>query len=119
MIAGIGTDVIEIGRIRRLLSEKFVARILHPDEIEIYESFSHEERRVTFLAGRFAVKEAFAKAYGTGIGKQFNFKDICCLNDEKGKPYIEDQIYHVHVSIAHSHTVATAFVVLENRRENE
>ncbi|TDL95365.1 holo-ACP synthase [Macrococcus carouselicus] len=117
MIVGIGTDVIEIERISRLLSDKFIRRILHPAEIECYQSFSHEARKISFLAGRFAVKEAYAKAYGTGLGKQFRFNEICCLNDSRGKPYIEDKNYDVHVSIAHSHTVATAFVVLEAKEK--
>ncbi len=113
MIAGIGTDVIEIERIRNLMSEKFIKRILHPEEIELLKDMSHDDRRVSFTAGRFAVKEAYSKAYGTGIGSKFRFNEICCLNDEKGKPYIDDDHYKVHVTIAHSASVATAFVVLE------
>ncbi|TDL96823.1 holo-[acyl-carrier-protein] synthase [Macrococcus brunensis] len=115
MIIGIGTDVIEIERISGLMSEKFIKRILHPEEIKVLETFSHEARQVSFVAGRFAVKEAYAKAYGTGIGQQFRFNDICCLNNAAGQPYIEDAKYKVHVSIAHSHTVATAFVIIEEK----
>ncbi|KAA1039424.1 holo-ACP synthase [Macrococcus equipercicus] len=115
MIAGIGTDVIEIERIAALMSEKFIKRILHPAEIELLADMSHDARRISFTAGRFAVKEAYSKAYGTGIGSKFRFNDICCLNDAKGKPYIHDSQYNVHVSIAHSTTVATAFVVLEDK----
>lgn len=115
MIVGIGTDVIEIERISRLMSDKFIKRILHPEEIKIFEAFSHEDRQISFIAGRFAVKEAYAKAYGTGIGQHFRFNDICCLNDERGKPYMIDTHYKVHVSIAHSHTVATAFVIIEEK----
>ncbi|TDM10572.1 holo-[acyl-carrier-protein] synthase [Macrococcus lamae] len=113
MIAGIGTDVIEIERIAGLMSEKFIKRILHPAEIELLRVMSHDDRRISFTAGRFAVKEAYSKAYGTGIGSKFRFNEICCLNDDKGKPYIHDSNYKVHVTIAHSNTVATAFVVLE------
>lgn len=113
LIAGIGTDVIELSRIERLMSDKFIARILHPEEIKMINQMSSPGRKVSFLSGRFAVKEAYAKAYGTGLGRQFRFNEICCLNDELGKPYIEDDQYIVHVSIAHAETVATAFVVLE------
>lgn len=113
MIAGVGTDVIELSRIENLLSDKFIKRILHPDEIKLIDQMTARERKVSFLAGRFAVKEAFAKAYGTGIGREFRFNEICCLNDPLGKPYIDDERFIVHVSIAHAKTVATAFVVLE------
>lgn len=113
MIIGIGTDVIEISRIQHAENDKFTRRILHPRELELYHVMTHADRKTAFLAGRFAVKEAYGKAYGTGIGSQFRFNEICCLNDEAGRPYIEDEQYRVHVSIAHSATVATAFVVLE------
>lgn len=111
MIKGIGTDIIELERIGKSLeNKKMVGRILHPKEIELYDSFESEKRKVEFFAGRFCVKEAYSKALGTGIG-QLRFNQICCLNDDSGKPYIEGS--DAHVSIAHSETVATAFVVIE------
>lgn len=61
MIIGIGTDVIEIERISGLMSEKFIKRILHPEEIKVLETFSHEARQVSFVAGRFAVKKRTQK----------------------------------------------------------
>ncbi|MCU7558079.1 holo-ACP synthase [Macrococcus capreoli] len=111
MIKGIGTDIIEIARIQKSLENpKLITRILHPKEIERFESFTSEKRRAEYFAGRFCVKEAYSKALGTGIG-QLNFNDICCLNDAAGKPYIEG--VNAHVSIAHSDTVATAYVIIE------
>lgn len=111
MIKGIGTDIIEIERIKKSLQNpKIISRILHPEEIKIYESFTSEKRRIAFFAGRFCVKEAYSKAIGTGIGK-VAFNEICCLNDERGKPYMN--IEGVHVSIAHSDTIATAYVIIE------
>lgn len=56
------------------------------------------------------MKEAYSKALGTGIGA-IRFNEICCLNDALGKPYIEGA--KAHISIAHSETVATAYVVIE------
>lgn len=111
MIKGIGTDIIELERIEKALQQpKIITRILHPKEIAIFESFKSDKRRIEFFAGRFCVKEAYSKALGTGIG-ELNFNDICCLNDAHGKPYIEGR--NAHVSIAHSHTIATAYVVIE------
>lgn len=116
MIKGIGTDVLEISRVAKLMSDKFVQRILHRKEIELLNSMTHETRRISFVAGRFCVKEAYAKANGTGIGQAMRFNEICCLNDELGKPYIDGQS-NVHVSISHSETIATAFVIIENSDE--
>ncbi len=62
MIKGIGTDIIELERIRKSLeNKKMIGRILHPKEIELYDSFESEKRKVEFFAGRFCVKEAFSK----------------------------------------------------------
>ncbi|WP_414045704.1 holo-ACP synthase [Macrococcus equi] len=111
MIKGIGTDIIEIERIKKAIQNpKLITRILHPQEIELFESFSSEKRRIEFLAGRFCVKEAYSKALGTGIG-ELGFNEICCLNDPNGKPYLKG--LNAHVSIAHSDTVAIAYVVIE------
>lgn len=111
MIKGIGTDIIELDRVEHLAgSEAFIKRILHDKEIKMLENMTSDKRRTEFIAGRFCVKEAYAKALGTGIGK-LAFKDICCLNDKLGKPYIDgdDKAF---VSIAHSNTMATATVVI-------
>ena len=64
------------------------------------------------ICGRFAVKEAFVKAAGYK-----SFKEICCLNDENGKPYIKDE--PCHVSISHENHYAVAFVVIENNDPNQ
>ena len=66
------------------------------------------------MAGRFAAKEAFAKAYGTGIGTQLSFLDIQVENDEKGKPHITKPLQKgVHLSITHSTEYAAAQVIIE------
>lgn len=111
MIKGIGTDILEIGRVNQYIDhDKFLSRILHPEERERFNTFQSDKRKAEYLAGRFCVKEAYAKALGTGIGK-LSFHDICCLNDAAGKPYIKGNT-NAHVSIAHTDTIATAYVIV-------
>ncbi|MGN5882341.1 MULTISPECIES: holo-ACP synthase [Staphylococcus] len=115
MIYGIGIDLIEIERIQTMLErqKRLPEKILSADELEKFNSFSHEKRKAEFLAGRFACKEAFSKALGTGIGKRIGFKAINCKNDELGRPYIEYEGFKVHVSISHTENYATSQVILE------
>ena len=73
MIYGIGLDLIEIERIENVYNkqkQKFVERILSKEEQIKFNSFSQQKRKIEYLAGRFATKEAFSKALGTGLGKQ-------------------------------------------------
>lgn len=87
MIKGIGLDIAEIPRIKKAMerSEKFQKRILSERELELFHQLS-DQRKVEFLAGRFAAKEAYSKANGTGIGKGCEFRQIEVLKDELGKP---------------------------------
>lgn len=88
-------------------------RILTEEELEIYESYT-SNRRIEFLAGRFAGKEAFAKALGTGIGTQCNFADISILPEPSGKPtvFFKGELINGFISITHTQTVAAAQVIL-------
>lgn len=115
LIYGIGIDLIEIDRIKSLLQRqpKLPERILSDDERIKFDGFSHEQRRAEFLAGRFACKEAFSKALGTGLGKRISFQDINCQNDEFGRPFIKFEGFKVHVSISHTENYATSQVILE------
>lgn len=87
MIVGIGIDIINISRIRRLensaIFDKFVKRILLQTEIEILNQKKDKSR---YLATRFAAKEAMSKAFGCGIGKDISFHDIEITSDTLGKP---------------------------------
>lgn len=115
MIKGIGLDIIEISRVRKLIENqpRFVKRILTERECVRYNELQNG-RRIEFLAGRFAAKEAFSKAFGTGIGKEISFLDIEIDYDEKGKPYIIKPINKgVHLSITHSEEYAAAQVIIE------
>ena len=75
MIYGIGIDLIEIERIKNLQNQtKFIERILTIEERDKLNQYTHEQRRLEFLAGRFTVKEAFSKALGTGLRNQYRFR---------------------------------------------
>lgn len=117
MIIGIGVDIVEIERIRNVANRtQFIKKILSEEEIELYKAYQHPKRQLEFLAGRFAAKEAYSKALGTGIG-EIGFSDISVVNDERGKPYIKclDQDQNLHVSITHSDDYAVAMVVIETK----
>ncbi|WP_316572733.1 holo-ACP synthase [Neobacillus sp. YIM B06451] len=115
MIKGIGIDLIEIGRIRELLEKqgRFPDRILTVREKEEYSQLP-DGRRAEYLAGRFAAKEAFAKALGTGIGTSLSFQDIEIAKDTLGKPYFALPVgSNAHLSITHTKEYAAAYVVIE------
>lgn len=116
MIIGTGIDIIELDRIARLIETqpKFLERILTGRELEKVEKL-RGQRRTEFVAGRFAAKEAYAKAVGTGFGRDLSFLDIEIDNDERGKPVLHAASSHiVHVSISHSKQFATAQVIIES-----
>jgi holo-[acyl-carrier protein] synthase len=119
MIYGIGCDIVEIARIEKLHSdsgEKFLNKIFTKKEIELAPNDT--EQKIAYLAKRFAAKEAFSKALGTGIGDEISFKEIEILNDKKGKPYInilseKHQNFKINLSLSDEKMYAAAFVVLE------
>ena len=116
MIIGTGIDIIELSRIEKLMKRQpsFITRVLTPFEQDKFHTLN-EKRKIEFLAGRFAAKEAYSKANGTGIGKDLSFQDIQINNEESGKPYIEKPNEHkVHLSISHSEHYAIAQVIIES-----
>ncbi|AXI00286.1 holo-[acyl-carrier-protein] synthase [Sporosarcina sp. PTS2304] len=117
MIQGIGLDIVELDRVARLdgRNAKFRERILSARELHIYEQLK-DHRKTEYLAGRFAAKEAFSKARGTGIGTDCSFLDIEVLSEASGQPvlYFKEQIANGFVSITHTQTVAAAQVILLN-----
>ncbi|MCR6109414.1 holo-ACP synthase [Bacillus sp. A301a_S52] len=119
MIIGIGLDVVEIKRIDATYNRKetFAERILTGKEYKLFTSLSHT-RKVEFLAGRFAAKEAYAKAIGTGIGSHLSFKDLEIIPDQVGKPILTDlkrteKKFNIHLSITHTKEFAAAQVIIE------
>ena len=124
MIFGIGTDIVDVERIRKLGSlEKFADKILSLNELEVFNS-EIDEKKVTFLAKQFAAKEAVSKALGTGIGTDIRFNQIEILRNSDGKPYLNHDgmittifndlgITKTHVSLSDEKKYVLAFVVLE------
>lgn len=124
MILGIGIDIIEVARVQashEKFGERFLNRILHPNEIAY--CLSHKAPG-PFMAVRFAAKEAIAKAFGTGIGAQLGWHDMEVAKHESGEPYV---ILHeagqtllrerggsaVLISLSHTQNYAAAVAVLE------
>jgi len=84
---GIGTDIISITRIKKLTKNKlFLSRIFNIKEIQKCMKIKNS---YNCFAKRFAAKEAFSKALGTGISKGINFNEIIILNEKNGRPYIK------------------------------
>ena len=85
-IFGIGTDIVDVDRIRNSLKNKdFINRIFNEKEILKCKKINNS---INCYAKRFAAKEAFSKALGTGISNGINFNEIVILNKKSGKPYI-------------------------------
>jgi holo-[acyl-carrier protein] synthase len=124
VIYGVGTDVVEIGRIEAALKrhgERFARRILCPPELE---RFAKHRLKANYLAKRFAAKEAFTKALGTGIKSPANWHGVWVRNLASGKPVLEFTealsallkkrgITSAHVSLSDEKGVAFATVILE------
>jgi len=121
MITGVGIDIVRVNRMERwLVNSKLLQRYFHHDELEII--FSHGKSAVQSLAARFAAKEAFGKALGTGF-ENIALKDIMILSNG-GKPEIKlcgtaqkalekSGADKMHVSLTHEKENAVAMVVLE------
>ena len=88
MIIGVGTDVLQIERMRKALlrTPKLADRILTPSELELCTSTTDP---ALFLAKRFAAKEAIAKALGTGIGRGVSWQHMEISKDSYGRPLVE------------------------------
>lgn len=120
MIIGIGTDIIEIDRIKKAIDRTngFIEKIFTDKEITLFKS---KNMRSEVIAGNFAAKEAISKSLGTGI-RGFSLKEIEVLRDDLGKPIVvlSDNIesligkgYKLNLSISHDNTSAIAFAILE------
>jgi holo-[acyl-carrier protein] synthase len=126
MIRGIGIDIVHVDRIQRWISiPGLVDRFFHPVEVEA--SASRKAGRALSLAARFAAKEAFGKALGTGL-YDIKLKDILVKNDHNGKPCIilEGTALErfrstgggiIHCSLTHEGENAVAMVIIEEDPE--
>ena len=82
---GIGVDIIDNKRFKKLIKDnKFINRIFSKKEISASKK---KLNKINFFSNRFAAKESFAKALGTGFRNKLNFKDIEIVNDNLGKPF--------------------------------
>jgi len=109
MTESIGLDIVENARIKRLFTEhpeRFVERILGPDERKI---FTDRRDQVPFLAGRFAAKEALIKALGAYLTYRPPYSSLQILNDKLGRPFVQlgealsTELSHIRILISLSH----------------
>lgn len=122
MFSGIGNDIIEIDRIKKALERPgFRERVF--TEKEVAEIISKGDKTESY-AGKFAAKEAVAKAFGTGV-RGFDLRDLEVLGDELGKPvvYLGENLreryknHKIELSISHCREYAAAVAILFQRRE--
>lgn len=124
MIHGIGTDLVRIDRVRASLErhgERFALRILAESEREAWRSSRDPAR---FLAKRFAAKEAFGKALGTGVAVPATLHAVAVEHDERGKPgfcydqrlehYMAEHRLGAHLSLTDENDYVVAFAVIEH-----
>lgn len=110
---GIGVDITKNERFEKIITDNQEKRILSPEELRVYESFTSHSRKLEYLASRFSSKEALFKA--TNI--RFEMTDISILNDENGKPYIKSELFNkaldanISISISHEKEYTIAFVI--------
>ncbi|WP_275554695.1 holo-ACP synthase [Mixta sp. Marseille-Q2659] len=123
-ILGLGTDIVEIERIEGVISrsgDRLARRVLSENEWQQYQA---HQQPVRFLAKRFAVKEAAAKAFGTGIRGGLAFNQFEVYNDALGKPELrffqqaaelakQLGVQNVHVTLADERHYACATVIIE------
>ncbi|ADE30114.1 holo-ACP synthase [Rickettsia prowazekii] len=124
MLIGVGTDIVQIPRIEKILNiyqELFAKKILALKELKQF-TLLNKTNHATFLAKRFSAKEAVSKAFGVGIGRGINFKDITILNDNLGKPTVEISSHYtnklapfnIHLSLSDDYPICIAFAIIES-----
>lgn len=127
MIHGIGIDIIETDRIKNQIEkdgDRFYKKIFTKKEIEYCTQGANVNVQAQRFAGRFAAKEAFFKAVGTGLRNDLRWIDVEIVNDELGRPMIilknktlqiikSDMISNIQLSISHDRQNAAAVVILE------
>lgn len=128
-IFGVGIDLVEIERFGKILEKNetaFLKRISHAADRRHAPRTQNKARLTQYWAARFAVKEAFSKALGTGISENLRFAAIGVKKSRSGQPKIEVDdsvkkilvqkgINAIHLSISHTQSFATAVVVLESK----
>jgi holo-[acyl-carrier protein] synthase len=126
LIIGVGIDIVEIRRIKDAMeaNSRFLEKIFTTTELEYLKS---RNLRPEYVAGRFAAKEAVAKALGTGF-RGFEFKDIEIDRTTLGKPIVilkgkakliakKEGQYNIHLSISHGEDSAVAYAIFEMEKK--
>jgi holo-[acyl-carrier protein] synthase len=119
-VQGVGTDIIEIERIKEAIArhgDRFLDRLFTAKEKTYCLRYKDSIPR---FAGRFAAKEAVLKAFGTGITQEMTWKEIEILNDKQGKPEVQLSarlrdvlsVDHIFLSISHCDAYATATAIV-------
>ena len=121
---GIGTDIVKISRIKKSINKKkFLSRLFNEKEIIKCKKTKNSSN---CYAKRFAAKEAFSKALGTGVSRGINFNEIVILNEKNGRPYIKlientkkivekklkKRKYKISLSLTDEENYAVAFVTI-------
>ncbi len=125
MIYGVGTDIVSVERVRHALArhgQRFAERILAPAE---WAAFAAAAQPAQLLAKRFAAKEAFGKAFGTGVAAPATLHSIEVVRDARGKPFfachgelarvMEADRLEAHLSLSDELDYVVAFAVIERR----
>ncbi len=124
MVCGVGIDLVDIGRIERVIEkwrEAFLSRVYTAGEIEYCTGHAHSAQH---FAARFAAKEAFLKSLGMGLFEGVGLKDVEVVVLESGRPELRLHgraheiatgrgVASYHLSLSHSNRLATALVILE------
>ncbi|MDF1819955.1 MAG: holo-ACP synthase [Alcanivoracaceae bacterium] len=127
MICGLGTDIVAVSRVARVLQrhgDRFARRLLGPLEYPRFASLA-DEAAAAFLARRFAAKEAALKALGTGLSQGIRWHDVQVDNDPSGRPRLQLDgaarqrlaslgASRCHVSISDEKDYVVAFIILES-----
>jgi holo-[acyl-carrier protein] synthase len=126
-ILGIGVDLVKNQRIKLLIKKNnFIKRTFSKKEIDHFKKYRNNDN---YYSKRFAAKESFSKAFGTGIRKDLNFKDIEILNNKLGKPYflknkkidrlIDERFktkkYNLFLSISDEKDYSIAFTIIQKQ----
>ena len=132
MILGVGTDILDIARIKKLFAkrqDKLKQHILSTEEIEEFHLLKNDNNKIIFLSKRFVAKEALGKAIGCGINNKYlSLKDITISHDKLGRPFVVKNLkiteavrklhhlsnYEILLSIADEKHFATANVILQD-----
>lgn len=122
MIYGIGTDIIEVKRIREAIEkygDRFLNRIYTKIEQDYCEAF--KSKKYLHYAARFAAKESFSKAIGTGLSQGFSFTEVGIINEKSGEPRLAltgdmklkwGELKTI-VSLSHTEEYAVAYLIME------